>query len=76
MKVIILAAGYAKRLYPLTLDQPKPLLSVGGRPILNHLLDKAVSIDEINGIFVITNNSKAQLNRIFAFICLDIAAWF
>ena len=33
MKVIILAAGYATRLYPLTLTQPKPLLSVAGQPM-------------------------------------------
>ena len=34
MKVIILAAGYATRLYPLTLTQPKPLLPVAGKPMV------------------------------------------
>lgn len=40
MKLIILAGGYAKRLWPLTLERPKPLLPVAGRPIIEYLLDK------------------------------------
>jgi glucose-1-phosphate thymidylyltransferase len=39
MKCLILAAGYATRLYPLTMDFPKPLLEVGGKPILNWLIE-------------------------------------
>ena len=39
MKVIILGAGYATRLYPLTLNQPKPLLDVAGKPMIEHVLD-------------------------------------
>ena len=35
MKVLILAAGYATRLYPLTLTQPKPLLPVAGKPMID-----------------------------------------
>ena len=38
MKAVILAAGYATRLRPLTDDVPKPLLPVGGRPILDWIL--------------------------------------
>ena len=38
MKLIILAAGYATRLYPLTLNKPKPLLTVAGKPMLEHVL--------------------------------------
>ena len=38
MKCIILAAGYATRLYPLTENFPKPLLPVGGKPILGWLV--------------------------------------
>jgi glucose-1-phosphate thymidylyltransferase len=40
MKALILAAGYATRLYPLTKEYPKPLLKVSGRPIINYIIDK------------------------------------
>ncbi|OGH60425.1 MAG: hypothetical protein A3G34_10325 [Candidatus Lindowbacteria bacterium RIFCSPLOWO2_12_FULL_62_27] len=40
MKILILAAGYSTRLYPLTLDIPKPLLEIGDRKMLDHLLDR------------------------------------
>ncbi len=50
MKCIILAAGYATRLYPLTENMPKPLLEVAGITILDrilHKVDKLKNIDEI-----------------------------
>lgn len=56
MKAIILAAGYATRLYPLTKDKPKPLLEVGGKPIVEIIINKMSEIKEIDEIFVITNN--------------------
>ncbi len=56
MKCIILAAGYATRLYPLTKDKPKPLLEVAGKPILNHLFEKIQKVDDINEVFIITND--------------------
>jgi glucose-1-phosphate thymidylyltransferase len=56
MKVIILAAGYATRLYPLTLKQPKPLLEVAGKPMIEHLLDNLSSIKGIDTVYVITNS--------------------
>jgi glucose-1-phosphate thymidylyltransferase len=55
MKAIILAAGYATRLYPLTRDTPKMLLGVGGRPMVDWVLDALRTIDEIDGIHVVTN---------------------
>ena len=55
MKAIILAAGYATRLYPLTKDFPKPLLEVGGKTILDHLFDQIKTIEDINGVYVVTN---------------------
>jgi len=55
MKCIILAAGYATRLYPLTKDKPKPLLEVGNKAILAHILEKVETIDSIDEIFIITN---------------------
>jgi glucose-1-phosphate thymidylyltransferase len=55
MKVIILAAGYATRLYPLTLTQPKPLLPVGGKPMVEYVLDNLAPIGGIDRIYVVTN---------------------
>jgi glucose-1-phosphate thymidylyltransferase len=54
MKALVLAAGYATRLYPLTLDRPKALLEVGGRPMLDHLLGRLreMGVDET---IVVTN---------------------
>ena len=59
MKVIILAAGYATRLYPLTLNQPKPLLDVAGKPMIEHVIDNLAPIDGIDGIYVVTNEKFA-----------------
>ena len=56
MKVIILAAGYATRLYPLTKDKPKPLLQVGGKPIVDHIIKKLEDIEEVDEIFIVTNS--------------------
>lgn len=55
MKAIILAAGYATRLYPLTKNFPKPLLEVGGKTILDHLLEQIKTIADIDGAYVVTN---------------------
>lgn len=55
MKVIVLAAGYATRLYPLTLTQPKPLLPVAGQPMIDYVLDNLAAIVEIDRIYVVTN---------------------
>src|SRR5258707_11021794 len=55
MKVIILAAGYATRLYPLTLTQPKPLLPVAGKPMIEHVLDNLAPIGGISRVLVVTN---------------------
>jgi glucose-1-phosphate thymidylyltransferase len=60
MKAIVLAAGYATRLYPLTETVAKPLLPVGGRPMLNYLLDAIRAVDEIDAIHVVTNHKFAQ----------------
>lgn len=55
MKVLILAAGYATRLYPLTLNQPKPLLTVDGQPMIEYVLDNLAPIGGIDRIYVVTN---------------------
>lgn len=56
MKAIILVAGYATRLYPLTKDTPKALLSVGGKPMLDHILAQLKNIPEIDEIHVVSND--------------------
>jgi glucose-1-phosphate thymidylyltransferase len=55
MKVLILAAGYATRLYPLTLTQPKPLLAVAGKPMIEYVLDNIAPIGGIDRVYVVTN---------------------
>ena len=60
MKLIILAAGYATRLYPLTLDKPKPLLPVAGKPMLEHVLDNIATIQAIDHAYVVTNAKFAR----------------
>ena len=55
MKCILLCAGYATRLFPLTENFPKALLEVGGRPIIDYTLDKINKIDEIDEIYLVTN---------------------
>jgi len=59
VKLIVLAAGYATRLYPLTLNQPKPLLPVAGRPMIEHVLDCLKPIKEIDHVYVVTNEKFA-----------------
>jgi glucose-1-phosphate thymidylyltransferase len=55
MKLIVLAAGYATRLYPLTLDRPKPLLEVAGRAIIEHVLNNLLPVRGIERVYVVTN---------------------
>jgi len=56
MKAVILAAGYATRMYPLTEDFPKPLLEIKGKPIISYLTDKLEQLQDINDVIVITNH--------------------
>lgn len=55
MKAIILAAGYATRLYPITKDKPKPLLTIRKKPIIEYIISKLESIEQIEQILIVTN---------------------
>jgi glucose-1-phosphate thymidylyltransferase len=59
VKAVVLAAGYATRLRPLTDSVPKQLLPVGGRPILDWILDRVRALDEVDRIHVVTNSRFA-----------------
>lgn len=60
MKCLILAAGYATRLYPLTENFPKPLLKVGEKAILDWLVDDLAADPEIDEFIVVTNHKFAE----------------
>ena len=71
MKVLILAAGYGTRLYPLVKDTPKALLDINGKSLVNYVLDKIKSFDGLSEVLLVTNNkfysifvewAKAQKN--------------
>jgi glucose-1-phosphate thymidylyltransferase len=56
MKAIVLAAGYATRLYPLTLKKAKPLLPVKGKAIIDYTIDGLSGISSLDEIYVVTNS--------------------
>lgn len=66
MKCLILAAGYATRLYPLTENFPKPLLKVGEKTILDWLVDDIDSLGAVDGYVVISNHKFAEHFRSWA----------
>lgn len=61
MKNIIIAAGYATRLYPLTENFPKPLLKVGEKTILGRMLDDIDLIEDIDEHIIVTNHKFAPI---------------
>jgi len=59
MKCVVLCAGYATRLHPLTLDRPKPLLPVGGIPLLQRIADRVSEIKGCDRLYIVTNHRFA-----------------
>ncbi|MFH0827757.1 MAG: nucleotidyltransferase family protein [Candidatus Omnitrophota bacterium] len=55
MKALILAAGYATRLYPYTKNFPKPLLEIDNKPIIEYLVEKLNRLDCFSEIIIVTN---------------------
>ena len=60
MKVLLLAAGYA-RLYPLTLDTPKPLLAVAGKTVLGYIFDLIEPLKQVDEVLIVTNEKFYQI---------------
>ena len=65
MNALVLAAGYATRLYPLTLNKAKPLLEVAGKPIIEWVVDQLATIPTLQSVYVVTNQKFAA----------DFSAW-
>ncbi len=61
MKNIVIAAGYATRLYPLTQNYPKPLLKIGKRTILDRMLDDLDNIQDIDSHIIVSNHKFAPI---------------
>lgn len=66
MKALVLAAGYATRLRPLTDTWAKELLPVGGRPIVDWILDAIALVEPIDEVHLVTNARKAAAFRDWA----------
>jgi glucose-1-phosphate thymidylyltransferase len=60
VKALILAGGYATRLRPLTDDLSKCLLPVGGRPMVDWIVDRVGEVEEIDEVHVVTNERFSQ----------------
>jgi len=56
MKVILLLAGYATRMYPLTENQPKALLPIKGKAVIDYIIDEINKIPGIDKIYAVTNS--------------------
>ena len=56
MKCVVLCAGYATRLYPLTLERPKHLLHINGMPIIDHIMERINRINNIDEVIIVNNN--------------------
>ncbi|MGH2352990.1 MAG: nucleotidyltransferase family protein [Chloroflexota bacterium] len=66
MKAIILAAGYATRLRPLTETIAKPLLPLANRPLIDYVCDKIDEVGEVDALHVVTNARFAESFRQWA----------
>lgn len=61
MKAVVLAGGYAKRFWPVTIHKPKPLLPLAGKPIINFIMEKIEAVPEIDTIYISTNEAFREV---------------
>jgi glucose-1-phosphate thymidylyltransferase len=64
MRILILAAGYGTRLYPLTLDLPKSLVPIGNKPLMNFLIEKIYNLKKI---FIIEELTVVSNNKFYGY---------
>ena len=70
MKAVVLAGGYAKRMWPLTRNRPKHLLPIAGRPMLDYLMSSLEEASEIDEIYISTNmRFQDQFRRYIDGLC-------
>ena len=55
MQCVLLAAGYATRLYPLTENMPKALLKLGDKTILEMVKDKIDEFSDVENFYIVTH---------------------
>ena len=60
MKGLVLAAGYATRLYPLTKNKAKALLPIKGQPILDYIVDEMWTMPDLEQIIIVSNHRFAK----------------
>lgn len=58
MQCVLLAAGYATRLYPLTENMPKALLKLGDKTILEMVTDKIDEVSDVENIYIVTDRKS------------------
>src|SRR3989344_7915186 len=63
MQAVILAAGEGKRLRPLTLDRPKPMIELLGKPILEHTIENLPSA--INELVIVVGYKSEKIKNHF-----------
>lgn len=56
MNAVLLCAGFATRMYPLTKNFPKPLLPVAGQPVIDYLMDQIAGLDGIDAVHLVSNH--------------------
>src|ERR1017187_11022965 len=66
MTALILAPGYATRLYPLPRPKPKPLLKGAGKPMIEWVMDSLAAVPDLETIYIVTNDKFAAAFQAWA----------